>query len=115
MMARKSKPLTQPFEGKWRMTSMELWDKAAINLVGPGFIEFTGEEGMMGFIVVKAWLDVRYGERDGEPIAEFSWEGTDEGDPRSGRGWVRIGKAGTLEGRIFFHHGDESGFICSPW
>ncbi|MFA5952937.1 MAG: hypothetical protein WC807_21995 [Hyphomicrobium sp.] len=115
MMARKAKPLAQPFEGKWRITSMELWDRAAINLVGPGYIEFKGAEGVMAFIVVEAWLDVRYGERDGKPIAEFSWEGTDEGDPRSGRGWATISNAGTLEGRVFFHQGDDSGFTCSPW
>lgn len=80
-MARKAKPLAKPFQGKWRITSMELWDRAAINLVGPGFIEFKGEEGAMAFIVVEAWLDVRYGERDGKPVAEFSWERHRRGRP----------------------------------
>ena len=50
---------------------------------------------------VRAWLDVRYGARDGVPIAEFSWEGVDEGDRRSGRGWAgggaRILRALTAE------------------
>ena len=43
----------------------------------------------MRFIAVQAWLDVRYGTRDDGPIAEFTWEGVDEGDqalrPRLGQ------------------------------
>jgi hypothetical protein len=34
----------------------------------------------MGFIAVTAWLDIRYDARTEAPIAEFSWEGVDEGD-----------------------------------
>lgn len=67
---------------------MDLWDKDAIDLVEPGFITFNGEEGEMRFIAVRAWLDVRYRSRDGVLVAEFSWEGIDEGDQRSGRGWA---------------------------
>ena len=93
---------------------MELWDQAAIDLVEPGFLEFKGDSGAMCFIVVEAWLDVRYDMRNGKPFAEFSWEGMDEGDPRSGRGWAEVTKDGNVEGRIFFHQGDDSGFTCSP-
>jgi hypothetical protein len=39
----------------------------------------------------------------------FSWEGEDEMDPVSGRGWAIITK-GQLQGRLYFHEGDESGF-----
>jgi hypothetical protein len=45
----------------------------------------------MRFIALTAWLDVRYDARNGGPVAEFSWEGDDEGDQRSGRGWVALG------------------------
>ena len=38
-----------------------------------------------------------------------SFEGQDEYDPVSGRGWVII-EDDTLKGKIFFHAGDESGF-----
>ena len=68
---------------------MDLWDQDAIDLVEPGFIAFNGEEGEMRFIAVRAWLDVRYATRDNLPIAEFTWEGVDDGDQRSGRGWVK--------------------------
>ena len=68
----------------------------------------------MRFIAVRAWLDVRYDTRDKVPVAEFSWEGVDEGDQRSGRGWAVLQSDGSLVGQIFFHNGDDSGFTCGP-
>ena len=93
----------------------DLWDNEAIDLVEPAFVAFSGQEGEMQFIAVRAWLDVRYETRDGRPVAEFSWEGVDEGDQRSGRGWVTIRTAGRLVGQIYFHNGDDSGFVCERW
>ena len=88
-MARKQVPaLALAFKGRWQIVAMDLWDKDAIDLVEPGFITFNGEEGEMRFIAVRAWLDVRYRSRDGVPVAEFSWEGIDEG--RSAF-WTRLG------------------------
>jgi hypothetical protein len=51
-------------------------------------------------------------ERDGRPCVEFSWEGNDECDPASGRGWAVLEEDGSLRGRIFFHLGDDSGFTA---
>lgn len=82
---------------------MDLWDRDAIDLVEPGFVAFNGEKGEMRFIAVRAWLDVRYDTRDKLPVAEFSWEGVDEGDQRSGRGWAVLKSDGSLAGHIFFH------------
>jgi hypothetical protein len=97
--------------GWWRIVEMELWDADAIDLVGPAFIEF-GEDlsGQFGFIVVDGWMDCRVVERSGRPGVEFSWDGSDEGDEVSGRGWAAVADDGALEGRIFFHGGDDSGF-----
>lgn len=54
-MARKQVPaLALAFKGRWRIVAMDLWDKAAIDLVEPGFITFNGEEGEMRFIAVRA-------------------------------------------------------------
>lgn len=90
---------------------MELWDADAVDLVGPAFIEFGGDlSGRFRFIVVDGWMDCRVVERSGCPGVEFSWEGSDEGDEASGRGWAVVADDGTLEGRIFFHLGDDSGF-----
>jgi hypothetical protein len=58
------------------------------------------------------YLDVRYGTRDGSACAEFSWEGNDESDPASGRGWVVLGTAGRLVGHFYIHNGDDSAFVC---
>lgn len=49
--------------------------------------------------------------RDGEPAIEWSWDGNDENDPAQGRGWAVL-KGGELHGMIFFHRGDESGFVA---
>jgi hypothetical protein len=74
--------------GKWRITEMDLWDREAIDLVGPAFIEFKGEGGRFRFIAVDGWMDCRHGQRNGRPSVDFTWDGNDEGDPASGRGWV---------------------------
>src|SRR3954453_11736398 len=88
MAPKKDPSLASAFKGRWRIEAMDLWDRAAIDLIEPGFVSFNGEEGEMRFIAVHAWLDVRYDTRNKVPVAEFSWEGVDEGDQRSGRGWA---------------------------
>ena len=35
-------------------------------------------------------LDCRDADRDGRPGVEFSWQGSDEGDDVSGRGWAAL-------------------------
>jgi hypothetical protein len=97
--------------GRWRITEMDYWDQEAIDLVQPGFIEF-GENGLggLGFIVVTGALDYRDAARDGRPGVEFSWQGSDEGDEVSGRGWAALNADGTLEGHVYFHLGDDSAF-----
>jgi hypothetical protein len=97
--------------GRWRITEMDNWDRDAIDLVQPGFIEFDEDElGALGFIVVVGDLDYRDADRGGRPGVEFSWQGSDEGDDVSGRGWAALNPDGTLSGHIYFHRGDDSGF-----
>jgi hypothetical protein len=48
---------------------------------------------------------------DSERLA-FSWDGEDEMDPVSGRGWAIINEDGQLVGRLYFHDGDDSGFTA---
>ena len=101
--------------GRWRIVEMEMWDQAAIDLVGPAFIELRDDDqGSFRFIAVEGWLDVRDVERHGRSGVEFSWEGNDEMDPASGRGWAALAADGSLEGRIFFHMGDDSSFRAEP-
>src|SRR4051794_21130047 len=98
-------------DGPWRIVEMELWDQEAIDLLGPAFIEIgRGHNGSFRFIAVEGSMDVRRVESGPSPRIEFSWEGADEYDPASGRGWAAIASDGSLSGRIYIHGGDDSAF-----
>jgi hypothetical protein len=55
-------------------------------------------------------MDCRDAPRDGRSGVEFSWDGNDESDSVTGRGWAVLDDDGALRGRIYFHHGDDSSF-----
>jgi hypothetical protein len=101
--------------GKWRIIEMDLWDQEAIDLVGPAAIELKSQGGEFHFIAVDGWMDCRHGQRNGRPYVDFTWDGNDECDPASGRGWAELQKDGSLTGHIYFHHGDDSGFKAVPF
>ncbi len=95
---------------------MSGWDRDAIDLVEPGFIEFARDRtGRLGFIAVQGWLDCRPAERNGQTGVEFTWEGAVEGDQVSGRGWAVLIDDETIEGNLFFHMGDDSSFRAEPF
>ncbi|HEX5119451.1 MAG TPA: hypothetical protein VFW65_30035 [Pseudonocardiaceae bacterium] len=115
-MARRSLNSMTRLTGRWRIVEMSNWDRDAIDLVEPGFIEFTKDRtGEFGFIAVRGWLDCRQVQRDGRPGVEFTWEGVDEGDQVSGRGWAILVDDQTIEGHLFFHLGDDSTFRAEPF
>lgn len=96
--------------GRWRLAEMELWDRDALDLVEPAFLEIRADgTGLIGFIAISATLDAR---SDGTGRLEFSWEGDDEGHPVSGRGVGHLNSEGDMEGRIFIHLGDDSSFLA---
>lgn len=96
--------------GRWRIVETELWDREDLDLVAPAFIEFQPDRtGSFGLIAVSRRIDWR-SEGIGCSVVEFSWEGTDEGDHVSGRGSAALQEDGALDGRIYFHLGDASGF-----
>ena len=46
--------------GSWRIVEMDLWDRDAIDLVGPAFIDLgTDGTGTFRFIAVEGYLDSR--------------------------------------------------------
>ena len=101
---------TNPFRGRWRIVSTDGWEE--LDDLGLAQITFgPGRAGEMNFIAIKASVDYRTGTRDGAPIVEFSWEGDDDGQPTSGRGWARPDGNG-LVGRLFIHQGDEAAFVA---
>lgn len=101
---------------RWRILWMDQWGRDAIDLVGPGFIEFHEDgTGEFGFVAVRGWMDWRTTDHDGPDRVEFSWHGDDEGDDVSGRGWARLTADGALEGHLFIHLGDDSAFHAVPF
>ncbi len=106
---------TNIMSGKWRINEMDLWDQEAIDLLGRACIEFKGHGGQFRFIAIDGWMDCRHGQRNGRPYVDFTWDGNDECDPASGRGWVKLQKDGSLTGHIYFHQGDDSGFKAIPF
>lgn len=98
--------------GRWRISEMDLWDRDAIDLVGPAFIEFSANgKGQIRFIAVEGYLTGAVDKQD-RTRADFTWEGYDDGDQVSGYGWVKS-ESDVLRGHIYFHNGDDSGFTAT--
>ena len=105
--------MRNPYLGTWRMIEMEQWEKAYIDLVVPGYFSFREDNlGEFQFGAVHGDLGYRIEPYQNMERLAFSWEGEDEMDPVSGRGWAII-EDGQLQGRIYFHEGDNSGFTAT--
>lgn len=101
-----------PFLGKWWIIASDLWTREDLNSVVPAHITFNRNHlGELELIAISASIDHRIGNRDGTPIVEFTWEGSDEGQPVSGRGWARL-TGDHLNGQLFIHQGDETDFTA---
>lgn len=97
------------FVGQWRVIELQGFDSDYVDLCGPAKLKLnTRGTGRMNFGAVDAELDCKIDERD-ERVLHFSFEGVDEGDPISGRGYC-LGEGNLMIGRVFRHFGDEFGF-----
>jgi hypothetical protein len=98
------------FIGQWHIIEMEAWDQEYVNMEVPGHFTFNkGGSGHFQFGLVQGEMDCRLENSGGKVRIAFSWEGQEELDPASGRGWAAI-EGEELKGRIFFHQGDDSAF-----
>lgn len=98
------------FIGKWRITEMEVWPQGMVDQLEEGFFEFfEGEQGKFIFCAVEGNMDIVVNTR--MPELEFSWEGTDDTRPVSGRGKIEFLTPFEGEGVIFIHNGDRLTFI----
>ena len=105
-------PQTPQWMGRWRIIEMELWEADDLDLLGTAQVALErGGRGRMTFIAVDLVLDHQPAKRDDRDGVEFTFDGSDEGDRVSGRGWVVIDRQ-RLRGRIYFRQGDDSGFIA---
>ncbi len=106
-MAKRKK--ANPFLGRWLIEHMDQWDVEEESEELQPFLEFESDSGQFQFGCVYGEMDVRLGQREGQPAVEFFL-----GRPRRGRAIVRRGWAivdgDKLSGMIFIHHGDESAF-----
>jgi hypothetical protein len=101
-----------PFRGRWRIVSTDVWETKDLDDLGPAQITFgPGRSGELNLIAISGSVDYRIGTRDGTPIIEFSWEWDDDGHPASGRGWARA-EGRSLVGRLFIHDGNEAAFVA---
>ena len=67
--------------------------------------------GAFQFGTVRGWLDSRFGGRAATSRVDFSWEGENDNDPGSGRGWAEL-RGDRREGRLYIHGGDDSAFVA---
>ena len=99
----------KPFIGNWIIVEMEAWDQEYVNMEVSGYFKFMKDgTGHFQFGLVQGEMDCQTEAEHGERI-EFSWEGQEELDSASGRGWAVIEEA-EIRGRIFLHQGDDSAF-----
>jgi hypothetical protein len=106
-----SKP--QPILGNFHITHMDEWDQDFVDAEVPGYVRFDRHgRGKFQFGYVTGQMDCKQTERDGRPAVEWTFEGNDEMDPITGRGWAVLQGDGTLEGMLFIHTGGSSGFTA---
>ena len=99
-------------EGRWNIVSMTEWDEEYLHEEEQAFIEFRPKgTGEFHFGYVHGQMDCRAPKRDGRTAVEFTWEGNDESEHAFGRGWAVL-DGDRLEGMIFFHNGEDSGFTA---
>jgi hypothetical protein len=86
------------------------WGQEYIDMEVPGHFTFNKDgTGHFQFGLVQGEMDCRSENKGGRARTPSSWDGQEELDPASGRGWAVI-EDQELKGRIFFHQGDDSAF-----
>jgi hypothetical protein len=97
------------YSGNWHITEMSEWDSDYLNEEVQAFIKIDEKgNGEFQFGLVSGQID---GEITNNRL-EFTWEGSDEYNEVSGAGWLALKDENHLEGKIKFHHGDNSTLIA---
>lgn len=96
-------------QGKWRITSMEVWDSEYYDMEVPAYVEIKNDDsGYFQFGLVQGELYGKIGHYPSGDRFEFTWEGGDENDPASGSGWLQLTGNDRADGEIRIHRGDNS-------
>jgi len=94
--------------GWWRIVDSDMWDREALELLGPALLSLGTEDDRLRMIAILARVQPRPTKRG----VSFTWEGADEFDPISGTGTASVAKDGRLKGRIRIKDGDETTFVA---
>ena len=100
------KSTANPFEGRWKIVWMEMWDQDFVDEEVPGHVTL-GDKGRGDFQFGYVCGSFAWSAKNGH-IDAF-WEGNDEMDPARGDIHCKI-KEGELCGTIGFFNGDRSAF-----
>jgi hypothetical protein len=90
--------------GKWRVVETPEYDMA-----GPGSYILFAEDG--GEFALDCLTGSIHGRCEGNAV-EFTWDGSDEMERASGRGWAELLDNGSLEGEICIGGGDDIPFLA---
>ena len=102
---------SNPFEGKWHIYEMEMWDEDYFNMETQAYIEVRPDnQGDFQFGLVSGYLDGYLEQIEEVERFSFTWEGQDEMDEVNGSGWLRLMSSNEVEGMINLHFGDQSLF-----
>ena len=99
------------FSGTWHIYEMEAWDEDYFNMELQAYIKINNKGiGEFQFGLVRGKIDGEVIKEDETEVFEFTWEGTDEYDPDSGAGRMKLIDNDIAKGKIMFHLGDNSEF-----
>ena len=90
--------------GKWRVVEIPDYDMALLG----AYILFGKNGRAFAFDCLTGSI---HGVCEGDAV-EFTWQGNDEMEPASGRGWAELQDDGSLEGEICLDNGDDISFIA---
>jgi hypothetical protein len=97
--------------GTWHITGMEMWDADYFNMETQAYIRIgKGGTGDLQFGLVTGSIDGYVEEEGTDPRFTCTWEGSDEMNPVSGGGWLRLVGKDQAEGVIKIYRGDRSRF-----
>lgn len=98
------------YTGCWRIYEMETWDKDYFDEEVPAYIQINGDSGEFQFGLVCGQIDGGITKYVGEERYDFTFEGGEEYDSLSGRGWLKLKGKNQIDGEFIFHGGDRSKF-----
>ena len=102
---------SNPFQAKWHISEMEMWDEDYFNMETQAYIEVRSDNlGNFQFGLVSGYLDGYLEQIEDVERFAFTWEGQDEMDEANGSGWLRLISSDEVEGMIKLHLGDRSLF-----